>query len=152
MGRSESFISLKSCLSSVNVINQLHKHVISTDWSCITNYTANVWAWGFLARAKLTFVEISMRIVAELVAIVVATATTNAPLYNQSTQVNRNIVDSINFNFYQDSNHTLQLMQAYLGEQIYARVETDPTVENLNLQINSCYATSTSDSGTKFLK
>ena len=91
-----------------------------------------------------------MRIVAELVAIVVATATTDAPLYNQSTQVNRNIVDSINFNFYQDSNHTLQLTQAYLGEQIYARIETDPTVENLNLQINSCYATSTSDSGTKF--
>ena len=91
-----------------------------------------------------------MRIVAELVAIVVATATTNAPLYNQSTQVNRNIVDSINFNFYQDNNHTLQLTQAYLGDQIYARIETDPTVENLNLQINSCYATSTSDSGTKF--
>ena len=88
-----------------------------------------------------------MRIVAELVAVVVATATTDAPLYNQSTQVNRNIIDSINFNFYQDSNHTLELTQAYFGDQIYAKIATDPTVENLKLQINSCYATPTSDSG-----
>ena len=89
-----------------------------------------------------------MRILVSLVvSLVLATVTTNAPLFSSSTNVNRDIIDSLTFNFYADSAHLNQLTEAFLGDDIHARVATDPSVENLTIELNSCYATATSNPG-----
>ena len=89
-----------------------------------------------------------MRILVSLVvSLVLATVTTNAPLFSSSTNVNRDIIDSLTFNFYADSAHLNQLAEAFLGDDIHARVATDPSVENLTIELNSCYATATSNPG-----
>ena len=68
--------------------------------------------------------------------------------YSSEASVTRQIINSISFGFYSDAGHSTPLTSAFLGEEIYAKVETNPTVENLLIRLNTCYATATDNPGT----
>ena len=95
--------------------------------------------------------KLRMKILFYFLAVVKATETTTYSTvgltYSSEAQVTREIINSITFGFYSDTNFGSPLTSAFLGEEIYARVETNPTVENLLIRLNTCYATATENPG-----